>query len=777
MSTVLNPAFDFDVPISDAAQPWELSGLVEAARKDPASQHGSSTDSKVQLRLQARNAAKAVTGKHRSLAPAAFSDGLTRKQRKSSASIAEKRTSDGNGASPSLGTGLPGNIRQDNVSIVNADDIEMRPQSGNVGGAEAADHREVSGSDDLASDEEEAEQTVVANGNTPLLEQAPPGTEYKASSFAALKLSRPLLKACAELGYTVPTAVQAACVPLALLGRDICGSAHTGSGKTAAFALPVLERLLLRSRHLPAIYVLVLTPTRELAVQVHSMVTKLAQFTDVRVALVVGGLSLAVQATTLRSNPEIVVATPGRLIDHLRNTQLVGLEDLQVLVLDEADRLLGMGFTDEVQQIVAMAPRERQTMLFSATMTEDVQQLVHASLRRPVRVAASVVDSAPPQLTQEIVRLKGSQVAQKEATVLSLAAASYASGRTIVFFATKVAAHRMKLLFGLAELPPAAELHGNMSQTGRLEALDAFRKGEAAFLLATDVAARGLDILGVQNVINYDAPSSLEAYLHRIGRTARAGAAGRALTFVTDNDRPLLKQVVKRTGTQLQIRVPVPQSVREWDTRVEAVEEELQAILAQEREEMELRRADMQAVKAQNMIDHSDEILSRPARTWFQSPQQKKDAASASMGSQTKASSLKTRSFKDPKAKAKRKAREEDTPEEARAVAKGIRAKKDKETELRGQGITSGKAAKMVKAASDGPVKSQRKAKKRLRDGEDGAEEVKQANLKRPSKVYSGGATIRKFEPKTVSKKDKTAAKRGGTGKRAFKSKAKHKRR
>ena len=234
----------------------------------------------------------------------------------------------------------------------------------------------------------------------------PEGTRYSAASFADLQLSRPLLRACEALGYASPTPIQAACVPLALAGRDICGSAVTGSGKTAAFALPILERLLYRPRQSAAIYVLILTPTRELAVQIHSMITKLAQFTDVAAALIVGGLSLQSQAAALRQGPEVVVATPGRIIDHLRNTQSFGLEDLAVLVLDEADRLLEMGFKEEVQEIVRLAPRRRQTMLFSATFSDQVRDLMALSLRAPVRLAADAAAAAPRGLVQEVVRLK-----------------------------------------------------------------------------------------------------------------------------------------------------------------------------------------------------------------------------------------------------------------------------------------------------------------------------------------------------------------------------------
>jgi ATP-dependent RNA helicase DDX27 len=204
--------------------------------------------------------------------------------------------------------------------------------------------------------------------------ETPTGTKFQAQSFADLGLSRPLVRACATLGYTHPTPIQAACIPLAMSGRDICGSAMTGSGKTAAFSLPILERLMHRDKRHPTTYLLVLTPTRELAAQIHSMVSKLSMFTDIRCALVVGGLNLRDQEAQMRTRPEIVIATPGRMIDLLMNSRAVDLDDLAALVLDEADRLLEMGFMDAVKTVVKLCPRKRQTLLFSATMTDQVRR-------------------------------------------------------------------------------------------------------------------------------------------------------------------------------------------------------------------------------------------------------------------------------------------------------------------------------------------------------------------------------------------------------------------
>ncbi|CAI0393281.1 unnamed protein product [Linum tenue] len=448
------------------------------------------------------------------------------------------------------------------------------------------------------------------------------GTSFHANSFIELNLSRPLLRACEALGYVKPTPIQAACIPLALSGRDICGSAITGSGKTAAFALPTLERLLFRPKRVQAIRVLILTPTRELAVQVHSMIEKLAQFTDIRCCLIVGGLSSKVQQAALRTMPDIVVATPGRMIDHLRNSMSVDLDDLAVMILDEADRLLELGFSAEIQELVRLCPKRRQTMLFSATMTEEVDELIKLSLSKPLRLSADPSTKRPATLTEEVIRIRRMREGNDEAVLLALCTKTFTS-KVIVFSGTKQAAHRLKILFGLAGLK-AAELHGNLTQAQRLDALEQFRKQEVDFLIATDVAARGLDIVGVQTVINFACPRDLTSYVHRVGRTARAGRKGYAVTFVTDNDRSLLKSIAKRVGSKLKSRIVAEQSITKWGQIIEQMEDQVAEVLQEEREEMAIRKAEMEVTKAENMIEHKEEIFSRPKKTWFMTEKQKK---------------------------------------------------------------------------------------------------------------------------------------------------------
>ncbi|KAJ4842912.1 DEAD-box ATP-dependent RNA helicase 28 [Turnera subulata] len=599
--------------------------------------------------------------------------------------------------------------------------------------------------DDASSDSEsdrqedyrpEEDDDVVGNvdeSSKPFFAPAE-GASFYANSFMELNLSRPLLRACEALGYTKPTPIQAACIPLALMGRDICGSAITGSGKTAAFSLPTLERLLFRPKRVLAIRVLILTPTRELAVQVHSMIEKLAQFTDIRCCLVVGGLSTKVQEAALRSMPDIVVATPGRMIDHLRNSMSVDLDDLAVLILDEADRLLELGFSAEIHELVRLCPKKRQTMLFSATMTEEVDELVKLSLTKPLRLSADPSAKRPATLTEEVVRVRRMREVNQEAVLLALCSKTFTS-KVIIFSngmldlnvfgsGTKQAAHRLKILFGLAGFK-AAELHGNLTQAQRLEALELFRKQQADFLIATDVAARGLDIIGVQTVINYACPRDLTSYVHRVGRTARAGREGYAVTFVTDNDRSLLKSIAKRAGSKLKSRIVAEQSITKWSQIIEQMEDQVAAILQEEREERALRKAEMEVTKAENMITHKDEIFSRPKRTWFATEKEKKAAAKAGKASLEKEKGsgnkvISAQEAEDQKLKEKRKReREKNLPRKKRRKLQAAREMLEEEDEIEkseGSGKTKkektgmslvdlgyrrAKAAKAVKKAVD----------------------------------------------------------------------------
>jgi ATP-dependent RNA helicase DDX27 len=461
--------------------------------------------------------------------------------------------------------------------------------------------------------------------------------------FAQLTLSRPFLRGVAAMGFTKPTPVQAAVIPVALAGRDICASAQTGSGKTAAFLLPVLERIYQRSSG--GIKCLILTPTRELAAQCLGMIVTIAQYSNLRASLVVGGAkNVQAQAAELRTGPDFVVATPGRLLDHITNSAGVTLEEVEFLILDECDRLLQLGFQEEVHEIVKACPTERQTLLFSATLNTKVDELVKLSLKRPVRFKISSKhqsDSAEVEvaerLEQEFVRVRaGNEGINREGMLLGLLTRTFSS-RTIVFFDTKAAAHRLMILCGLCGIK-CAELHGNLSQLQRLTALEEFRKGDVDILLATDLAARGLDIDRVHSVINFEMPSQVETYVHRIGRTARRGRAGKSCTLIGEGRRHLMKEVIKdaeekikrgsakaTNGTSGIIRSrTIPQGVvAHFVDKIKSLETHVEEVYQAEAIAKMDRIADMEAIKAQNMIEHADEIKSRPQREWFASNQTK----------------------------------------------------------------------------------------------------------------------------------------------------------
>jgi len=282
------------------------------------------------------------------------------------------------------------------------------------------------------------------------------------SSFQGMSLSRPILRGLAAVGFSQPTPIQAKTIPVALLGKDVVGGAVTGSGKTAAFIVPVLERLLYRPKKVPTSRVAILMPTRELAIQCHAVATKLASHTDIKFCLAVGGLSLKVQEAELRLRPDVIIATPGRFIDHMRNSASFTVDTLEILVLDEADRMLEAGFADELNEILTTIPKSRQTMLFSATMTSSVDNLIRVGLNRPVRLLVDAQKQTVGTLVQEFIRLRPGRETKRMGYLLYLCKNLY-TDRVIVFFRQKKEAHRARVIFGLSGLK-ATELHGSMSQ-------------------------------------------------------------------------------------------------------------------------------------------------------------------------------------------------------------------------------------------------------------------------------------------------------------------------
>ncbi|KAJ5167283.1 ATP-dependent RNA helicase drs1 [Penicillium canariense] len=447
------------------------------------------------------------------------------------------------------------------------------------------------------------------------------------STFQDFNLSRPILRGLASVGFTDPTPIQRKAIPVALLGKDIVGSAVTGSGKTGAFIVPILERLLFRPRKTPTSRVAILMPTRELAVQCYNVAVKLATFTDITFCQLVGGFSLREQENVLKKRPDVIIATPGRFIDHMRNSPSLTVDTLEILVLDEADRMLEDGFADELNEILTTIPKSRQTMLFSATMTDTVDKLIRVGLNRPVRLMVDAKKQTALTLTQEFVRLRPGREDKRLGCLLHLCKEIY-TGRVIIFFRQKKEAHRVRIIFGLFGLK-AAELHGSMSQDQRIKSVENFRDGKVAFLLATDLASRGLDIKGVETVINYEAPQSHEIYLHRVGRTARAGRSGRACTIAAEPDRKVVKSAVrsgKAQGAKIVSRVVETAIADEWTQKADDLADEVEEILQEEKAEKQLAQVEMQVNKGENLIKHGHEIMARPKRTWFETETQKRAA-------------------------------------------------------------------------------------------------------------------------------------------------------
>jgi ATP-dependent RNA helicase RhlE len=360
-------------------------------------------------------------------------------------------------------------------------------------------------------------------------------------TFEALQLIEPLLRAVRAEGYTDPSPIQAQAIPHVLEGRDLLGCAQTGTGKTAAFALPILQRLSQtapqRQQNTPAIRALVLSPTRELASQIGASFDTYGKFTRLRQITIFGGVNQNPQIDRLRRGADILVATPGRLLD-LMGQGYVRLERLEVLVLDEADRMLDMGFIHDVRRVIAALPTQRQTLLFSATMPADIQALADSVLNNPVRVAVTPVASTVDLIQQSVYFVeKGDKPA-----LLKHLLNDASIRRVLVFTRTKHGAN--KVVEQLQRSSVFAEaIHGNKSQSARERALFNFKTGRTRVLVATDIAARGIDVDEVTHVINYDLPNEPESYVHRIGRTGRAGASGIAFSFCDMSERPFLNDI------------------------------------------------------------------------------------------------------------------------------------------------------------------------------------------------------------------------------------------
>ncbi len=359
----------------------------------------------------------------------------------------------------------------------------------------------------------------------------------------------PLQKAIRDAGYDIPTPIQTEAIPLIASGRDLVGSAQTGTGKTAAFTLPLLQRLAGNSKHprgnTPR--ALILAPTRELAAQIGASIETYSKYLPITHTVIFGGVKQARQVSALNRGVDILVATPGRLLD-LMNQKFVFLNEVEIFVLDEVDRMLDMGFIHDIKKVLKVIPAKRQTLFFSATMPKPMLDLAATMVQNPARIEIAPEQPTVERITQELLFVTKND----KDKLLTDTLKAQTSGKTIVFTQMKHVANRVVKRLEQSRISAAA-IHGNKSQGARTRALDGFKAGEIDVLVATDVAARGIDIDGVSHVINYDLPVEAETYVHRIGRTARAGRDGRAISFCDETDRDLLRDIEKLLGREVPV--------------------------------------------------------------------------------------------------------------------------------------------------------------------------------------------------------------------------------
>lgn len=389
-----------------------------------------------------------------------------------------------------------------------------------------------------------------------------------AVSFHGLGIAPGLLAVLEKLRYVEPTPIQHQAIPTAIAGKDVVGIAQTGTGKTLAFALPMIQRLAQANPHTYAVGVgvkgrgLVLLPTRELAIQVEEELHKIGRSLGLKTAVLIGGASMQAQLQALKRNPHIIIATPGRLIDHL-NQKSINLSDIKILVLDEADRMLDMGFQPQINLILRAVPKDRQTMLFSATLPIEIMSIASANMKLPIRIEVAPSGTTVESVTQEIFIV---EKAAKQKLLSHLL--KERRGSVLIFTRTKFGARRVtKAVRDLGE--KAAEIHSNRSLAQRRDALEGFRSGRYRALIATDIASRGIDVKGIETVINYDMPSHAEDYVHRIGRTGRAGMGGHAISFAMPEERNEVRSIERLIRKTIPVLAPPAGFSQEFGSRTE----------------------------------------------------------------------------------------------------------------------------------------------------------------------------------------------------------------
>jgi ATP-dependent RNA helicase RhlE len=377
---------------------------------------------------------------------------------------------------------------------------------------------------------------------------------FISTTFEGLGLRSELARAVADQGYTVPTPIQSQAIPVVLAGRDLLGAAQTGTGKTAGFTLPLLQRLAAKANasHSPArhpVRALIVTPTRELAMQVEESVRTYGKYINFRSVCIYGGVGMQPQIDALRKGVDVVVATPGRLLDHVQQ-KTVDLRQVEILVLDEADRMLDMGFIHDIRKILALLPTARQNLLFSATFPEEIRKLAGSFMKDPATVEVARRNT-PAEL---VAQVQHPVAADRKRELLAHLVTSNDWKQVLVFCKTKHGANRLAQQLS-REGVNADAIHGNKSQNARVRALEQFKEGTVRVLVATDIAARGLDIEALPHVVNYDMPHVPEDYVHRIGRTGRAGVEGEAVSLVSNEDRPLMAAIERLMNRQVEQRV------------------------------------------------------------------------------------------------------------------------------------------------------------------------------------------------------------------------------
>ena len=372
-------------------------------------------------------------------------------------------------------------------------------------------------------------------------------------TFKDLKIAEPILKALQNKNYEVPTPIQQKAIPVALEGHDLLGTAQTGTGKTAAFAIPIIQQLLEKTKtnRSGGIKALIITPTRELAIQIDDCFTEYAQFTNLRNTVIFGGVNQRPQVDRIKQGTDILIATPGRLLDLIAQ-KYIRLDKIEHFVLDEADRMLDMGFIHDIKRLLPLLPQKKQTLFFSATMPTAIASLSKTILNQPVKVEVAPVSSAAETVEQNLYFVEKPQ--KSELLVNLLAKDEHKS--VLVFTRTKHGADKISRILNKKGIGCEA-IHGNKAQNARQRALSNFKTGKTRVIIATDIAARGIDIANLELVINYDLPDVAETYVHRIGRTGRAGQRGKALTFCSSEEKVKVKDIQKLTGKKLnELKIP-----------------------------------------------------------------------------------------------------------------------------------------------------------------------------------------------------------------------------